>query len=263
MLAATFVLISIFPFANALPTLSEPSPPNNDTVTLERRARNRVVADSPIWAGLAIFPPEGERFTTVTGIITLPQIPNPLLSIKSHVAFWVGLDGDSGDHPHFLQAGIHAVVEDGGVVKYRPWVQWFPEPPIMYDPSSLNTKAGDRIQVEVRIEKDGSEGFITLTNKSNHRFLTRAMVPTGKALPVRGEQAEWIVEHPLSDHGLPLPKFEDVIFSRCYASTDKSTRRDLSDPRTLYRLKPPGSPQITDVELSTVGGSSTFKLKHL
>ncbi|KAJ3986864.1 peptidase A4 family-domain-containing protein [Lentinula detonsa] len=244
-----------------------PLPITNAQPTRSLTARTHHVSTTENWAGVCIHPPQTERFTRVIGTFTLPHVPDPSSSTGKEASFWVGFDGHRSDH--ILQAGVDCAVDKRGIVKFTAWTEWSPEKATFYDATRLDMAAGDQIEVEVNVLEQGTEGSITLLNKSNGKALTQSMRLQGGAQPIQGEQAEWIVEN----HDLALPtsgfvkvpflNFGTVAFSDCYASTDKGTKMDLSQP-SIYRLRPKGiNSKVTDVDIVSGRGISGFNVRHL
>ncbi|KAJ3728345.1 hypothetical protein C8R42DRAFT_260387 [Lentinula raphanica] len=165
----------------------------------------------PFWSGVAVSPPAtGESFTKVSGQITIPYLTHdPPPPEEREVAFWVGIDGHDPEHFTLLNAGIRCKVDPHGVVKCFAFAQWFPQALIRYDESDgsdrrnisptqdlLDLEPGDRVGVVVELGPDGRKGSVTMTNISKGKVTYHPMPLPLNATPVKGGQAEWIVQIP-------------------------------------------------------------------
>lgn len=122
-----------------------------------------VVADSSHWAGAGLSNVLG--VTEVKGTITLPKVPSNDENTLQGAAFWVGIDGLSCPYA-ILQTGVQ-VVSSGGVTKYDPFIEWYPEKAIFLN--DFKVSPGDTITMSVRADSltSGSATLENLTNKTS------------------------------------------------------------------------------------------------
>ncbi|KAJ3763116.1 hypothetical protein EV360DRAFT_78705 [Lentinula raphanica] len=223
LLTATLTSILFFSPTNALPT----------------RYFNH-----PFWSGVAVSPQQekaSRRFPAKSlSLISLTTLRPP----KN----WVGIDGHDPEHFTLLNARIHCKVDPHGVVKCFAFAQWFPQALIRYDESDgfdrrnispkqdlLDLEPGDRVGVVVELGPDGRKGSVTMTNISKGKVTYHPMPLPLNATPVKGGQAEWIVQIPSVRNfdgskyaSSELANFREVTFSDCYAKTDRENMVDLS-----------------------------------
>ena len=175
------------------------------------------------WAGAIITaPPSGETFNIVIASFVVP-IPKPPVAGPGTWwgTAWVGIDGFTYGGA-ILQTGIDWGVQvnaDGSTAYgYWGWNEWYPAG---WSDFSFGVTGGDTIELVVEAPSL-TTGMCALTNqRTGQSVSTMLSVPTGGS-PLKGQNAEWIVEDYSLDGLVPFANFGTVTFNGCTAEAGKT-----------------------------------------
>ncbi|MCJ1478619.1 hypothetical protein MMC13_007300 [Lambiella insularis] len=169
------------------------------------------------WSGAVIhYPPPGQLFTSVSGIISVPSVsagsgPGPWSG-----SAWVGIDGASYQKA-ILQTGIDFNIDAAGKQTFSAWYEWFPQPMISFGKFPMSI--GDEIAMQV-YSTNSTTGVAQIENRSTGQIVTHNLTAPGNDSALGGQNAEWIVEDYSSGGLVPLANWGNVTFRECVAATD-------------------------------------------
>jgi len=195
------------------------------------------------WSG---YVTTGGPFTSVQATWVQPAI-SPTSVDGSHVAFWVGLDGDGSSTVE--QIGTDSSC-NGGVVSYVAWYEMYPANAHVI---ALTVHAGDELTASVAF---GTSFTLTLTDQTTGQSFTTVKTLTA----AQRLSAEIITEAPSTATSvLPLADFGLVDFSAC---TVNGQSLSAFDPVPIYMVTSGGTWEIGPSALGSDGESFSVAADH-
>ncbi len=185
------------------------------------------------WSGFDLENAPNEHpvssYDMVQGFWYVPQVTNPILDQTTYSVLWVGLDGDNNICPNYCPAkGKYSDLWQAGTGQqitssiafywkgipiyftfsyYFAWTELIPGQNIEVVPN-VNVSPGDLMYVAAWVGNpnqaaslSGADGMAYFEDLTQSEF-TPVSTPRGK-VNILGYQAEWIMERPYENNGLP------------------------------------------------------------
>lgn len=174
-------------------------------------------------AGAVILrPPEGDKFTSITGTFTVPTIALPRggnAAAKYSASIWLGI-ANNRNQDAVLQGGITMALQ-GTASSFFAWSGWTPDKATNVSATDFAVASGDSVTITVT-STSVTEGTVVLDNVTTGKKVTKAVTAPSSVDPtdLTAQSVDVMVEGYQVNGGLPdLVDFTRVQFTKVTAGT--------------------------------------------